>query len=422
MAAIPYAPSAPDSQRVRMVFMDYGKSIERWVSYDFTEDFLTPTDSFTFTLGTDENGLDPEQRKMLKLGARIRLYIEDVVVTEGFIDSVEVSADRSGGWTYSIGGRDRLGQTLDTVADPQFQLKEGGTLAELMKRLFSPFGWVADDHFGIDNEANRNARTGIRGTPTSKKKGKPLKGYVLHQTKPYNHESVFHFASRVAQRHGLWIWCTADGEKLIVSKPEFDQEAIYSLHRGRDGRGNILSGSVRYDMTDQPTMIVADSFSGGAEFGKGRCKSYIINPILGLGDDGEPTAEVKAVLAKHPAAVESTLAQASYPFRAENIPFRPMYLHDDESKTQEQLDNFVKREMSLLYRKGVTAHYVVEGHGQEMGGTFVAWAADTIVEVYDEAAELAEDMYVLGVHFSKTRGGSGTTTRLDLVRKNSISF
>ncbi len=57
-----------------------------------------------------------------------------------------------------------------------------------------------------------------------------------------------------------------------------------------------------------------------------------------------------------------------------------------------------------------------------MGGTFVAWAADTIVEVYDEAAELAEDMYVLGVHFSKARGGSGTTTRLDLVRKNSISF
>jgi prophage tail gpP-like protein len=427
VAAIPYAPSAPDSQSVRLLFSDYGRSIDRWVSYEFSEDFLTPTDSFSFVLGTDENGLDPDQRRMLKIGARIRLYVENVTLAEGFVDAVEVSADRSGGWTYTIHGRDRLGQTLDTVADPTFQLKTGGTLAEFLQRLFYPFGWIdEEEHFGIDNEANRDARTGIRGTPFSKggkKKGpKPLKGFVLHQTKPYNHESVFHFASRVAQRHGLWIWCTADGEKLIVSKPEFDQEPIYSLYRGRDGRGNILSGSVKYDMADQPTMIIADSFSGGAEFGKGRCKAYIINPLLGLTDEGDPTDEVKAVLAKHPAAVENTIPQASIPFRAANVPFRPMFLHDDESKTQEQLNNFVKREMSLMYRKAVTAHYVVEGHGQEMAGTFVAWATDTIVEVFDEVAELAEEMYVLGVHFSKSRGGSGTTTRLDLVRRHSIVF
>ena len=409
--------------------MDYGRDINRWVSYEFSEDFLTPTDSFSFVLGTDESGLEPDQRKMLKLGGRIRLYIDDLVLAEGFVDSIEVSASRSGGWTYAIHGRDRLGQTLDTIADPTFQLKDGGTLAELLKRLFSPFGWVGDAHFDIDNAANRDARSGIRGTKTSKgTKTKPLKSFVLHQTKPYNHESVFHFASRVAQRHGLWLWCTADGEKLIVGQPDFDQEPIFALNRGRDGRGNILSGSVKYDMTDQPSVIIADSYSGGGEFGKGRCRAYIVNPLLGMTDDGEHTDEVKAVVArlspgttKRP-PVENTLALAFVKSRAASVPFRPMYLHDDESKTQEQLNAFVKREMSLMYRKALTAHYVVEGHGQVVDDRFVAWAPDTIVEVDDEAADLAEEMYVLGVHFSKARGGSGTTTRLDLIRRHSIAF
>lgn len=423
MAAVDYRPNDPDGQSVRLRIMDAGIDLTRWQSYDFSEDFLTPTDSFHFTIGDER--LPDDERKALRMGARVRLYIDKLVLAEGYIDAVEVGADRSGGLTYQISGRDRLGQTLDTVADPQFQLKDGGSLGELLKRLFAPFGWVNEEtHFEIDNTANRNARTGIRGTPTSKGKkgGKPLTSYVLHQTKPYNHESVFHFASRVAQRHGLWIWASVDGEKLIVGKPDFDQEPIFRLRRDRGGNGNILSGSVRYELTDQPTMLVADSYSGGGEFGKGRCKAYIVNPLLGLTDEGEHTADVKDVLKKHPRAVENTLPSAAFPFRAANIPFRPMFIHDDESKTQEQLNNFVKREMSLLYRKALTAHYVVEGHGQIVNDNFVAWAADTIVEVYDEAAELAEQMYVLGVHYSKQRGGSGTTTRLDLVRKHSISF
>jgi prophage tail gpP-like protein len=422
--SVDYRPNDPDGQTVRLRIMDAGVDLTRWKSYDFSEDFLTPSDSFHFTLGDEQ--LSEDQREAIKMGARVRLYVERLVMAEGYIDSVEVSADRNGGLTYAISGRDRLGQTLDTVADPQFQLKDGGTLADLLIRLFTPFGWTGETHFNIDNEANRNARTGTRGTPTTKggkKKGpRPLKSFVLHQTKPYNHESVFHFASRVAQRHGLWIWCTADGEQLIVGKPEFDQEPIFRLRRDRGGNGNILSGSVRYELTDQPTMLVADSFSSGGEFSKGRCKAYIVNPLLGLTDEGEYTPEVKAVLAKHPRAVENTLPGAAFPFRAANIPFRPMYLHDDESKTQEQLNNFVKREMSLLYRKALTCHYEVEGHGQTVDGNFTAWAADTVVDVFDEAAELTERMYVLGVHYSKQRGGNGTTTRLDLVRLHSIEF
>lgn len=424
--AVAYRPDPPDAQKIRLSLVDEDPplAIDRWVSYQFKSDFLTPSDGFSFVLGTPETGLPEQLRNALKLGAGVRLHIDNLTLADGYIDSVEVSADRSGGSQFIIHGRDRLGQTLDTVADPRFQFPSGGTLADLLKRLFTPFGWSDDAHFVTDNIAARDARTGgTKAIPISKgKKPKPLNSYVLHQTKPYNHESVFHFASRVAQRFGLWIWVSPDGSKLVVGKPDYDQEPAFVLHRGSDGEGNILAGSVKFDLTNQPSVIIADSFSGGGEFGKGRCLAYIVNPILGLDEDGEHTKMVADLLAKYPGAVENTLPGASFPFRATFVPFRPMFLHDDESRTQEQLNNFVKRQMSLLYRSGVACQYVVEGHGQTVDDKFVAWAPDTVVDVQDDVAGFRERMYVLGVTLAKHRVMGGTTTHLDLVRLHSLTF
>ncbi len=448
---IPYSPSDPDSHSIRISFEDEGATVENgrvtiygnaegqaidtWMSYNFASDFLTPTDHFSFTIGAGEGGLDPGLKSLLKLGAHIRLHLENLTIADGYIDAVEVSADRSSGIVYNIRGRDRLGQALDVVADPTFQLKEGGTLAELLKRTYSQLGWTEDEHFEIDNTANRNAKSGIRGIPgrsrervdgagnvQTKISKRALKSFLLHQTKPYNHESIFHFTSRVAQRHGLWIWCSADGEKLIVGKPDFTQEPVFSLERTFDGTGNVLSGSVGYDMTDQPTIIIADSYSGGGEFGKGRNRTHTINPYLGFDEEGQQTPEVSKLLSSTNAGTQIPFTVQPFKNKVAKIPFRPMFLHDEESKTQEQLENFVRREMSLLVRKSVTASYIVEGHGQKIGDAFIAWAPDTLVSVYDEVGDLHEWMYVLGVKFTKQRGGSGTTTSLDLIRLNSIQF
>lgn len=419
---IDYAPSKPDAQNVRLRIMDGHVDIDRWESYEFAADFLTPSDGFSFVIG--DSDLPTAQREALRLGGRVRLLIDNVVLADGYIDSIEVSADRSGGTRFSINGRDRLGQALDAIIKPDFQLAADTTLAELLKKCYAQFGWLDDAHFEIDNTANRLATAGDRGGRLAKSKklyGQELKEYKLHKTKPYNHESVFHFTSRVAQRFGLWIWCSSDGERLIISKPDFQQEPVFALKRKRTGGSNIVSGSVRYDFTDQPTLIIADGFSGGGEFGKGRIKSFIVNPLLGMTEEAEYTDEVKTLLAKYPDAKENTMPIASFSFRAASVPFRPMFLHDDESKTQKQLDAYVKREMSLLVRKALTCHYEVEGHGATVDDAFSAWTVDTIVDVDDEVAGLKERMYVLGVHYSKSRG-SGTRTRLDLVRLNSIEF
>lgn len=420
----PYSPAAPDKQQVRVRVMDEHVDLTRWTHYSFASNFLTPSDGWSCTIG--DGNLSDKERRALIPGARVRLYVDQNPLCDGFIESVSIDADRSGGVQYTIEGRDRLGMAVDSIADPSLQFKKGATLAEVLKELFGPFGWVADDHFAISNDANRDAKTGgIRGVPMTKggkkKPPKPLKDFVLHQLKPHNHEGVFAFASRITQRFGLWIWCSADGEQLIVNCPDFTQEPRYELRRLRDGTTNVLSGSVKFDMTDQPSVLIADGFSGGGEFGKGRIKSYCINPYFGVDEDGFALDDVTQLLKKFPDAEQVLFVTQPYKRRRMNAPIRPMFLHDEESKTQEQLNNFVRREMSLLLRKSMTAHYVVEGHGQIVNGAFTPWDVDTIVTVKDDVAEVYERMYVLSRTFEKSRSG-GTHTRLELVRLNSIQF
>lgn len=420
----PYAPNPPDGQTVQLTISSGDEVIvlDRWTSYDFASNYLQPSDHFTFSLGLDEGGLPDDAKEALRFGAAVTLSIDDNLLASGFIDEIDAQADRNGGHVVTVRGRDRLGQALDTIMDPTFQFKQG-SLDEFLKDVFGGLGW---SEFDEDPSVARDVRSGLRGDPTTKggkKKGPQiLKSFKLHQTKPYNHESVYHFASRVTQRHGLWIRCSPDGTTLIVAKPDFDQQPIYEIHRRR-GDSNVRSGTVSLRMTNQPSIIIADSFSGGGEFGKGRCKAYAVNPVMGYDENGALRPEIAAIIEKNKGALEVAFPHTTFLLQppAGILP-RPMYLHDEESKSPEQIANFVKREMSLLVRQAVTAQYVVEGHGQKVDDSFRAWAVDTIVRVADDAAGLEEDMYVLGVRHTKTRGGSGTTTTLDLILKNAIAF
>ncbi len=422
---LPYTPNSPDREEVVLTLRDTsdGTTITRWNDYSFTNHFLNPSDAFSFTIGDED--LSPTVRAALTLGASVRLTVNQAVLADGFIDSIEINADRASGVVYQISGRDRLGLAVDSVADPTMQFKPGMTLADAVKTIFTPFGWATDDAFVVDNSANRDLRTGAtRGTKSTKSgkhHGRPLKNIELHQLKPHNHEGVFAFASRIAQRFGLWIWSYANGEKLVLGQPDFEQEPLYQLRRNASGSTNVLSGAAHFSMLNQPTVIIADGFSGAAEFGNTRLKSVCVNPYFGVLATGQDLPEVTQLLANHPTAHRVDMLVDAGPQRPVNIPLRPLYLHDDESKTQEQLDNFVKREMSLLMRQSLTCHYQVEGHGQMVGGEFSAWGSDTVVDVQDDVAGVHERMYILGCTYTKSRS-SGTHTSLELIRLNSIQF
>ena len=394
-----------------------GKALTNWTSYSFSSAFLTPTDGWHFTMSGPQSEL---VSAAVTIGAEATLAINGHVHGDGYIDEIEQTADRDGGTQITISGRDRLAPMVDASADPTVRFGLNATLVDFIVGVAGPFGWGINDLI-VYNDDNRKVMQGnANGSPTTKgsvsKRGKvtppkPLKSYVAHLEKPYPGETAFAFLARVTQRFGLWVWLSAEGNQLIVSKPNFDQAPSYQLRRLSGSAGvnnNILAGRSKRSTVEQPSIVIAEGFSGGGEFGKSRIKSLVINPAV--------SGFVGDIIAKYPEAVQTnlgiTLSETYF-----SQPVKPLYLRDEDAKTQEQLDNFVKRELALRMRKSFEYHCTVEGHSNNG----LPWCIDSMVDVQDELANVSEPLYLMDRTFEKSRNG-GTLTHLTMVRPGSISF
>lgn len=421
--------SQPESDAIVLQLRDdrggVSQEVTNFVSYSFNSHFLTPTDGFHFTIG-DEAVL----RSLLGavyVGQRVSLTINGLRQADGYIDRIHVRSSRDGGTELTIEGRDRLSKVVDANADPQkYRFTANNTLEDVLVHTLHGFGWT-EDHVLDDNAANANIITGqLQGQRTSKK-GKLLKSFSLHQFKPYPQEGVFGFLSRLSQRFGLWIWLSADGEDVIVSRPNFEQPAIVRLvHKLSDtGQNNVVTGECAINGTNQPTMIIATGFGGGGEYDRSHMKVIMVNELTGLTAGGLYRSEVRDTLLDHPEAtvldargqLGSLLVNDGVVGNMVKAPHRPIYLHDDESKTIEQLENFVRREMALRQRDGITAHYTFEGHTLQGA----PWCVDTIVDVDDDALGLHTRMWVMSRTFEKSRMG-GTTTTVELIMPYTLEF
>lgn len=447
-----------DNDEVVVEFPSIGARIDRWKSYSYNSEFLTPTDGWSFTFGDDETS--DEILRQVEVGQRLTLRVNGVVQGDGYIDDVDARASRRG-FEVTISGRDLLAPVIDSHIEPSQTFKAGMTLADILLAIFKPFGFT---EFALDNDANRDAlkgsKRGTKVTKGGKKKGpRPLKSFVQHQLKPYPCEGAFAFAARLAQRHGLWIWLGADNKTIIVATPDFEQEPSARIVRRRGTAGianTVLDGTVRRSLSDQPSCIVATGRGGGGENPRSGMRVIAINgivradteavlsrfkggvavdhfesnrkiaegaktvaPIAPLNDrdfDMRDDPYIVPILKRYPGAKVVVVGQ-NFATRYLVAQARPIYLQDDESTTLDQIEYFARREIALRQRKSFEANYTVQGHvadGQ-------AWTVDTIVDVQDDVLGIHEPLYVLGRTLHKTRGG-GTTTDLHLIRPGTLVF
>lgn len=399
-----------------------GFKAANFLEYSFNSNYLTPTDGWSFVMDRQSILDAADGLRTDLLGKAVQIKMDGAVVCTGYVDSVEVSGSRAG-TEYRIEGRDALAPAIDGGASPYVKFKEGMSFLDVLHTLFSPFGWTNKDADYVEVNTglqDLRLRTDVRGkTRTSQQKGfgkRSIKDFKAHMFRPYPREGVYQFASRMAQRFGVWIRTSPDGKQLIIGRPDFDQVRTYELWRTYE-RGNVLDGTVKFSVENQPTLIVADGWAYAGEFGHGKLKSIIENKALRVDDP-----EFEATKKKFPSAHN---VQGGYVAVAADELYVPrnkvVYMHDDESTQQEHLDNYVKRELALMQRKIVEAKYTVEGHGQWRGGTFIPWTIDSIVKVEDRTAGLLEHMYVLGLTFTRSRAG-GTKTHLELIRKNTLDL
>lgn len=390
-----------------------------FLSYEYDEDFLTPADQWSFTFSGDS--LSDTDRAALVPGATVEVSINDNPQSVGYLDDVKIRAGRSG-TIVTLEGRDWMSPAVDAHVDQKYRLNEGATLLQLLNEVFGPFNMkvVADD-----NVANVNAITGAKRGHKTSKKGKTSKTALLHETKPYPSECAFTFASRVSQRFGLWLWPSSTLGTIICGQPDFTQDSSYSLlhstDAGQSALNNVDDSDVTLSRKDQPTILFAAGFGAGGNFAKSRLRGGIINPLIynpGL-TGGQPL--YAPVVEAYP---DVKFAASGYTFAAVKnfIPIpdptnRPLYLYDAESKTQDQLDAYLRRQLALCLKKALTANFTIRGH--QLNGQPVA--VDTIVTVQDDRSGLDMNLWVLGRKFTKSAGG-GTSTKIACILPGALTF
>ncbi len=449
-----------------------GLIVDTWKSYSFNSHFTTATDGWTLTLGDDE--ITDEIRIAIAPRQRVALTINGKVQCTGYVDKVSTSSSR-GGVELTVEGRDALSPAVDGVIDPRILFKPEMKLLDLLRAVFGPFGFSTEDKFLIDNENNLNVMSGrkhktskagraanenfdktqaaeikrlnqttntaenrkrLQKAKNKRKVGrvKGLSSYDLHLLKPDSHETAFTFASRVAQRFGLWIWPHAEGDHVIVGKPNFDQPSDYTVtHKrgtGVSGEGNnILSSNCVRDGGTQPSVIFATGAGTGGQNPRDQFTICVVNPMV--------QTDNTAIFAAYPRTTPMDLdfLGSSYSGNGKDVPVynatggayvdsfaRPLFLHDENSKTIEELEGFLKRELALRMHKSFSYTFEVVGHEYKAhDGASVPWAVDTIVTVDDDVCDVHEDLWIISRTFTKSRSG-GTKTKVECIRPHTLEF
>jgi prophage tail gpP-like protein len=400
--------TSPDLDVFEMRLPDFGISVSNWISYSYNENFLTPTDGWQFEM--DGESAPPALLDALETCPKVQFSINGHLQSSGRVSHHESDASTDGGWLIRIEGRDILGPMVDGHVDPSLNFTESMTLNDVLDTVFADFGL---NSFTIENDTNLNVITGQKRGKKTSKRGRALKSFTIHQLKPYPKEGAFAFVSRISQRFGLWLWPSADGQTIVVGKPDFDQAPIYKMRRkralGESQFNNIVRGPAIRDYASQASCILASGYGGGGEFDKATLRVGVINP--GIETNFAP------IFKKYPKLkfIQPTV-HGIVTFQDDHA--RPLYLHDDESKTPEQLENFALREMALLTRRGLTCRYSFVGHS--IGG--VPFAVNTIGDVDDDPGNVHSNMWVLSRTLSKAAGKSGTTSNLELIRPGTLFF
>lgn len=398
-----------------------GKPIKGWTEYSITVDYLCPTASWDLKFvadiapkGGQLQGDMARLAKELQNGTRVGLRIDNQLVQAGYVDQINIESSR-GGTNLLVRGRDALSVACDSSVDPHFQFPEGQTVKAFIMKLFSPFGFT---EVIVSDKINRQKMTNSYSTFTIDERDrvveKQLSTPINSKFKAHNDEGCYEFGERLGKRYGFYIRSGVDGKTLFIGSPDFKQEPIGTLIHTLDGkRSNVLQGSVTFDWSKQPSVIIGSGTakgSGGDPFPPTTIKSLMVNELLADSDNLPVIQKLKADY-KH--AVQ--LPRRSYLTRPSRVVevtkfAKVRYVVDDESATQEHLNNYVRRMMADYQSKFMVAEYLVVGHSQNKK----FWAPNTMVMVEDEVSGINQPLWCKAVTYSKSRSG-GTTTKLQLI-------
>ena len=409
-------------------------TIDGWTSYEFRTNWTDACSSWHASIA---DGNYQALLPLLQNGTPVVFKINGRVQATGYVDRVSVSTSRTGGTLLTVSGRDKLGPMVDSCMDGKFSFDEKHTIQQVVDAIRGPFGF---DEVKVDDTVNREHITGETSEIIGTDENGSVKTRVFDQVinkkfRPHLGEGRYAFLERLGKRFGFHIWCSGDGKTLFCGQPDFAQKTVGTITHGDinsdtpDGKpNNVISSDVHYDWTQQPAVLIATNY-GSADHHRYAAQRVMMTNEFVV-DATEP--EVLQVFKDNYKDGTFVVPKRTYVHRRPEVLPTTKFVtlvtvHDDESRTKNQLIHYARSEMCRFQSRFLTATYVLKGHsvssaeGRPVLPTDAIWAAGTMVRVNDVVSGLEEDMWIKERTFRKDRNG-GTTTTLELILPFSLEL
>lgn len=377
-------------------------------AYHIDSAFMTPTDGWSITLyeHTDRSLLHNLELQP------VQLYVNGNLQLIGRVDSSEVGDD---GHAVTLEGRDYLADLTECNVDPSIVVKEGMTLEQVILMAASPVGitQVTGDRFRF-----RNIQTGINAQ--TKEADATFLETKMGDYKANPGEGIYEFLNRIVTRHGATIQPTDRRDTLAIVGPNYTQESSYKLVRYANNpsgeANNILSATCRRDYSQLPTYVLVTG--RGGKGGQAKQVRWMDSSgeveVHSVTDTSAPTKTIEAIIEtnlpnRDPNLITGYRITPGEPNveRIGNL-YRLLYVKDELSKTQEQLNRVMFRVVSERVRNCLQYKVVLRGHEDPVTGA--TYAPDTIISVTDELCNLQEKLWVEQRAFDYSDQQGATTT------------
>lgn len=385
-------------------------------AYEVTAGVIDIPAAFSMTVG--HAGLAVELVNKYPEFTPFELYVGDVAVQRGEIDTIETFGDK--GTQLNISGRDILKYLVDNRIESErtFEEKTYLQLTEVALKEVGLEGAIV----ALDNVANRMAITGkttVQETvaPTTENSEQlqtefgALSGQQSTTTRTvYNTikaeigTSWWEFLAEQYRRAGLFLWQHVPSNGFVLSRPDGTQAPSARIlnRRGKEnqpGEVTIIGNPhFRRSSLNRYSQITVVNRTGGGKRARKRVSATVYDQ------------EMIEILNPNP----EDRADGGKRKKAWTI-------RDDKARTIEQAEFLARRKIAESRRNGWSLRYTVAGHTAPAyeGGSSVIWQPDTVVWVHDDALGLEGPMYVEGVTY---RRNPQTTTELRLMRIEDLLF
>lgn len=367
------------------------------LSYEVECSVFSQPAAFSLEFGWGDTAGELIQR--FPKGTAFQLRIAGVPIQTGQIDAIGSTGGNNGA-TVHVRGRDAMRALFKDTFLAEKSYSEA-TYYDLTRKMLEAVD-LGEVKLHADNSANRKAITGH--TVVETKAIEPSNTVEIEQTTTSGQRKVFYntikaqlgerrydFLKRHYEKAGLFLWAAGDGS-FVLSRPNGDQKPGYSVIRGRGQTRNdvnVESDSFEDDTAERYAKYIVYGRTGKGKKGRVKCRGEWVDPELSaLG-----FTETKSILSQ-------------------------------EIKSDKEAAFSARREGAMQIRNGWRLEYVFAGHLMPSlfdRGAWAIWAPDTVCHVSDQELGLFDDYYVSDVTFRRDEG-SGTTTRVKLMRRDGLVF